>query len=93
MKTPALDSYESKITLAKKLLTELTNSDGHWFFEPHPEYEWNDMEAFYTWECWLRKALSKDEFELYMEAYGFQFLSMGEMRNAILNDAGKNICA
>lgn len=89
MISTALKRSKDETNLAKKLIRLSKTPGVSWFFEAHPEFEWLDFSALEAWECWLRKELSKEDFELYEELYSAKCSDMKSLIEAILIDANR----
>ena len=80
---------QAETRLARRLAGLIKSPGISWFFESHPEFEWLDFSAREAWECWIRKELTKEEFELYEELYGLKFSEMDALRESILIDTNR----
>lgn len=85
----ALKKNRTETQLAKRLARLIASPGICWFFVAHPEYEWHDLEAREAWESWLRKELTNDEFDLYLELYSFHFSEMQTLKDALLIDSNR----
>lgn len=80
---------KAEVALAVRLLKLLKTSGAAWFFEPHQECGWTELDAQEAWECWLKGQVSGQELEMYEELYGYELISMSELRNQLAIDSNR----
>ncbi len=74
-----LKSAKTEVALAKKLQSLLKTPGVSFFFESHPERQWDEMHAEDAWNAWVPEQLSDEENKLYQERYADECLSMSEL--------------
>jgi hypothetical protein len=74
-----LKNAKAAVALAKKLQCLLKTPEVSFFFEAHPEHNWDDFQAWDAWSAWVPGMLSDAEKKLYQESYEEECLSMEEL--------------
>jgi hypothetical protein len=80
---------KAETVLAARLLKLLSTPGIEWFFKPHPENLWTELSAQEAWECWLKGQLSEQELDSYEEQYGYELISMSQLRDQLTVDSNR----
>lgn len=85
----AVAQAKAEVALAVRLQALLRTPGAAWFFEPHPEQGWADIDALEAWESWVQAQLSVDEMALYRDRYEHEFGAVAELRQALAVDSNR----
>lgn len=80
MANAALKQAKAEVALAKKIQRLMETGGVCWFFEEHPEHNWDEFLAMEAWEAWSTDHLTAEEKALYDDTYAIENSSIKEIK-------------